>query len=104
MKTGRGRGVGRKSHTAVDICEHLAQASGESLNQIYPSNEPHTGQGLSTCSLLLSLVIGEEKPKGSVDHYDSKVKDVMAGYCQSIIFPPVGPLEGILGLQILVPS
>ena len=82
----------------------LAQASGESLNQIYPSNEPHTGQGLSTCSLLFSLVIGEEKPKGSVDHYDSKVKDVMAGYCQSIIFPPVGPLEGILGLQILVTS
>ena len=33
-----------------------------------------------------------------------KVKDVMAGYCRSITFPPVGPLEGILGLQILVTS
>ena len=96
--------MGRKSHTAVEICEHLAQASGESLNQIYPSNEPYTGQGLSTCSLLLSLVIGKEQPKASVDHYDSKVKDVMAGYCRSITFPPVGPLEGILGLQILVTS
>ena len=87
--------MGRKSHTAVEICGHLAQASGESLNQTYPSNEPHTGQALPTSSPLLSSVIGEEQPKGRVDRYDSKAKDVVAGYCQSIIFPAVGPLRNI---------
>lgn len=86
---GGGRGVSRKPHTAVEICENLAQAEGESLSQIYPSEEPHIGQKLSTSSLLLFLVIGKEQPTGSMDQceYYSKVKDVVAGYCPSPIFP-----------------
>lgn len=42
--------MGRKSHTAVEICEHLAQASGESLNQIYPSVNPKLGRD---CPLIV---------------------------------------------------
>ena len=95
--------MSRKPHIAVEICENFAQAEGESLSQIYPPEEPHIGQKLSTSSLLLFSVIGKEQPKGSMDQYEhySKVK-VVAGYCQSPIFPAVSSLERRFGLQMLV--
>lgn len=46
VKRGRVGGVDRKSHTAVEICEHLAQASG-SLGTRVPISESQIGQGLS---------------------------------------------------------
>lgn len=70
-------------------------------NQIYPSVNPKL-VGLSTYSLLLSSMIGEGQPKRECGPYDSKVKDVMAGYSNQL-FPAVG-LWKEYWYQILVTS